>query len=160
VPDRAREWTCVPHSSFPRNEGVPGSSPGVGFLAHLQEVLLEPATSCTGSDTALGALRVRSGYVRDPFSVGEVVPLARDESWAFAGESRTRGRHMRVPSRTRECPSVAAHPHSSSLVSRSERQLTWFEQSQWGRLSAGARRAPSARERRADVRLERPARGS
>jgi len=29
--ERAREWTRVPHSSFPRNEGVPGSSPGVGF---------------------------------------------------------------------------------------------------------------------------------
>ena len=26
----AREWTRVPHLSFPRNEGVPGSSPGVG----------------------------------------------------------------------------------------------------------------------------------
>jgi hypothetical protein len=32
VPVDAREWTGVPHSSFPRNEGVPGSSPGVGFL--------------------------------------------------------------------------------------------------------------------------------
>jgi hypothetical protein len=30
VPARAREWTRVPYSSFPRNEGVPGSSPGVG----------------------------------------------------------------------------------------------------------------------------------
>jgi hypothetical protein len=32
VPVGGREWTPVPHSSFPRNEGVPGSSPGVGFL--------------------------------------------------------------------------------------------------------------------------------
>ena|SRR5215218_195456 len=31
VPARAREWTRVPHLSFPRNEGVPGSSPGVGL---------------------------------------------------------------------------------------------------------------------------------
>src|ERR687891_1024527 len=31
VPASARAWTRVPHSSFPRNEGVPGSSPGVGF---------------------------------------------------------------------------------------------------------------------------------
>jgi hypothetical protein len=31
VSARAREWTRVPYSSFPRNEGVPGSSPGVGF---------------------------------------------------------------------------------------------------------------------------------
>jgi hypothetical protein len=28
---RARAWTRVPHSSFSRNEGVPGSSPGVGL---------------------------------------------------------------------------------------------------------------------------------
>jgi hypothetical protein len=27
----ARAWTPVLHASFPRNEGVPGSSPGVGF---------------------------------------------------------------------------------------------------------------------------------
>src|SRR6266508_3941528 len=26
-------WTRVPYLSFPRNERVPGSSPGVGFLA-------------------------------------------------------------------------------------------------------------------------------
>ncbi len=32
VPARAREWTRVPYVSFPRNEGVPGSSPGVGSL--------------------------------------------------------------------------------------------------------------------------------
>ena len=31
VSARARAWTPVPQSSFPRNEGVPGSSPGVGF---------------------------------------------------------------------------------------------------------------------------------
>jgi hypothetical protein len=31
VAARARAWTPVPHSSFSRNEGVPGSSPGVGF---------------------------------------------------------------------------------------------------------------------------------
>jgi hypothetical protein len=31
VPACAREWTPVAHLSFPRNEGVPGSSPGVGF---------------------------------------------------------------------------------------------------------------------------------
>jgi hypothetical protein len=30
VPARAREWTRVPYLSFPRNEGVSGSSPGVG----------------------------------------------------------------------------------------------------------------------------------
>ena len=30
VPARAREWTRVPYSSFPRNEGVRGSSPRVG----------------------------------------------------------------------------------------------------------------------------------
>jgi hypothetical protein len=32
LPARAREWTRVRYSSFPRDEGVPGSSPGVGFL--------------------------------------------------------------------------------------------------------------------------------
>jgi hypothetical protein len=31
VPASARAWTRVPYLSFPRNEGVPGSSPGVGF---------------------------------------------------------------------------------------------------------------------------------
>jgi hypothetical protein len=31
VPVRARACPPVPHLSFPRNEGVPGSSPGVGF---------------------------------------------------------------------------------------------------------------------------------
>jgi len=31
VPACAREWTRVSYLSFPRNEGVPGSSPGVGF---------------------------------------------------------------------------------------------------------------------------------
>jgi hypothetical protein len=31
VPARAREWARVPHPSFPRNEGVRGSSPRVGF---------------------------------------------------------------------------------------------------------------------------------
>src|SRR5215211_114366 len=33
VPARARERTAVPYLSFPRNEGVPGSSPGVGLKA-------------------------------------------------------------------------------------------------------------------------------
>jgi len=31
VPGCAREWTRFPHSSFPRNEGVPGLSLDVGF---------------------------------------------------------------------------------------------------------------------------------
>ena len=31
VPASALVWTRVPHSSFSRNEGVPGSSLGVGF---------------------------------------------------------------------------------------------------------------------------------
>jgi len=31
VPARAREWTGVPYSSFPRNEGVRGSNPRVGL---------------------------------------------------------------------------------------------------------------------------------
>jgi hypothetical protein len=37
VPPRALAWTRVPHSSLPRNEGVPGSSPGVGFLPICRE---------------------------------------------------------------------------------------------------------------------------
>jgi hypothetical protein len=36
VPGRARACSPVPHSSFSRNEGVPGSSPGVGSLKVLQ----------------------------------------------------------------------------------------------------------------------------
>jgi hypothetical protein len=31
MPASAREWTPVPPSSFPRNEGVRGSSPRVAF---------------------------------------------------------------------------------------------------------------------------------
>ena len=38
MPARAREWTPVPHLSFPRNEGVPGSSPGVGFQPICRDV--------------------------------------------------------------------------------------------------------------------------
>jgi len=34
VSAHAREWTPVPHSSFPRNEGVRGSNPRVGSFIH------------------------------------------------------------------------------------------------------------------------------
>src|SRR5919106_4437299 len=40
VPARAREWMPVPHLSFPRNEGVPGSSPGVGLKVPAQKPLV------------------------------------------------------------------------------------------------------------------------
>jgi hypothetical protein len=33
VPAPALAWSRFPHSSFTRNEGVPDSSPGVGFSA-------------------------------------------------------------------------------------------------------------------------------
>jgi hypothetical protein len=39
VPARACKWTRVPHLSFPRNEGVPGSSPGVGSFLPRGQVL-------------------------------------------------------------------------------------------------------------------------
>jgi len=101
VPGRAREWTRVPHLSFPRNEGVPGSSPGVGFLAHLQGVLSDQAVSGTRSGSPLGPFRVRNGYVRDPFSIGEVVPLPATD-WP-----RLQGIHSRVAI-TWACPPVPA----------------------------------------------------
>jgi hypothetical protein len=37
VIDRDLEWAVVPHSSLSRNEGVPGSSPGVGFRSALDD---------------------------------------------------------------------------------------------------------------------------
>ena len=51
----ARAWTRVPHSSFPRNEGVPGSSPGVGL-----PVFAGLSSSGLGSsDPVSGTKRVR-----------------------------------------------------------------------------------------------------
>src|ERR687891_1228371 len=50
VPASARAWTRVPHSSFPRNEGVPGSSPGVGF------------SRFAGLSSALATLQAAFGY--------------------------------------------------------------------------------------------------
>jgi hypothetical protein len=41
VLDRARSWTAVPQSSLSRNEGVPGSSPGVGFIASARPLFRE-----------------------------------------------------------------------------------------------------------------------
>ena len=38
VPARARKWTPVPHSSFPRNEGVPVRVRASAFLTYLQGV--------------------------------------------------------------------------------------------------------------------------
>ena len=48
VPARAREWTRVPHLSFPRNEGVRGSSPRVGLRKPCKSSFLLPfrATIC------------------------------------------------------------------------------------------------------------------
>ena len=45
LPARAREWTRLPHSSFPRNEGVPGSSPGVGSSSAQSQAMLMRTTS-------------------------------------------------------------------------------------------------------------------
>ena len=41
APARARAWTRVPHSSFPRNEGVRGSNPRVGFFAICRDFFCE-----------------------------------------------------------------------------------------------------------------------
>jgi hypothetical protein len=76
MPARARAWTRVPHSSFPRNEGVPSSNLGVGLKSPVQKqlVLSKKATptpfarceavplSSPGADfmrVPLGRLRVR-----------------------------------------------------------------------------------------------------
>src|ERR687898_509366 len=45
VPASARAWTRVPHSSFPRNEGVPGSSPGVGLKACSEATFGQPLST-------------------------------------------------------------------------------------------------------------------
>ena len=59
---------------FTRNEGVPGSSPGVGFLSYLQGVSSDQATPARRSRPSWSGSRVQKGYVRDLFSVSEVVP--------------------------------------------------------------------------------------
>ncbi len=109
VPARAREGTRVPHSSFSRNEGVLGSSPSVGFLAYLQGVLSAADNVAAAAFGASGGLRVRNGYVMDPFSVPEVVPFQRRIT-PIAGDSLTRGHRLRVPFRAREFPQVDALP--------------------------------------------------
>jgi hypothetical protein len=43
-----RVWTRVPHSSFPRNEGVLGSSPGVGFSGFAGISLMKRWTQSDG----------------------------------------------------------------------------------------------------------------
>jgi hypothetical protein len=45
--------------------------------------------------------RVRNGYVRDTFSVDEVVPPSSDGFAVFAGDSPASDHHVRVPSRAR-----------------------------------------------------------
>jgi hypothetical protein len=59
---------------FPRNEGVPGSSPGVGFLFVFAGSFVEPGNLLRGVHALLSGSRVQNGYVKDPFSVSEVVP--------------------------------------------------------------------------------------
>jgi hypothetical protein len=93
---------------LPRNEGVPGSSPGVGFLAYLQGVLSDQAAADTRSSTPLGAFRVRNGYVKDTFSVREVVPLPATDC------HRLQGIHRRVAI-TCACPLVPASARASVL---------------------------------------------
>ena len=60
---------------FTRNEGGPRFESGVGFLAYLQGFCRIGEASCTRSGTPLDAFRVRNAYVRDPFSLDEVVPF-------------------------------------------------------------------------------------
>jgi hypothetical protein len=64
VPARARAWTRFPYSSFPRNEGVPGSSPGVRLLeissARAAELLLH-ATVGMGAGLKLVERRLQAG---------------------------------------------------------------------------------------------------
>jgi hypothetical protein len=55
VPARALEWTLVPPSSFPRNEGVPGSSPRSALKALLRGNFLEPLSTFTSKERSLGA---------------------------------------------------------------------------------------------------------
>lgn len=58
VAARARDWTRVRYLSSPRNEGVPGSSPGVGFslFSRLPSALATRHRGC----------RVRNGYMSCP----------------------------------------------------------------------------------------------
>ena len=69
VPARAREWTRVPYLSLPRNEGVRGSNPHVGFLRICRDIY----RVWQRSEAALG---YETGTSSDPFTVGEGIPPA------------------------------------------------------------------------------------
>ena len=86
---------------FTRNEGVPGSSPGVGFLAYLQGFCRIGEASAPALAPPLDAFRVRNGYVRDPFSLDEVVPFPAK------GCPHLQGIHSRTAF-TCACPRVRA----------------------------------------------------
>jgi hypothetical protein len=60
-PARARKWTPVPYSSFPRNEGVLGSSPSVGSSGSPRSFVSGP-----------GRLRVGPGLLAPPRAGGAI----------------------------------------------------------------------------------------
>jgi hypothetical protein len=115
VPARAREWTGVPYWSFPRNEGVPGSSPGVGFEPICRE-FVGPGNSRSAvhdpHERLAGTKRVRLG----PLLSGEVVPFPMMDSCDLQGI------HRRLATLVRAilCPLVPARgrPVLPQLVTR------------------------------------------
>jgi len=74
VPARALPWTRVPHSSFPRNEGVRGSNPRVGFNPF--------AGTSSAVATPKAALGYETGTSSDRVTVSEVVISSRSCSLA------------------------------------------------------------------------------
>ena len=60
--ERARACPRVPQSSFSRNEGVPGSSPGVGF-SRLAGLLQVPARTTRRPPCSIAAKRLRFRFV-------------------------------------------------------------------------------------------------
>src|SRR5918996_77145 len=74
VPASPRAWTRIPYLSFPRNEGVPGSSPSVGFsgFAGFSVMKCRAGLRARGSPEVY-AVSGAPSYLVLPGSWGEVV---------------------------------------------------------------------------------------
>jgi hypothetical protein len=81
---RAHEWTRIAHLSFPRNEGVPGSSPGVGFRKSpgKRALLLVHRSRARRRGQRRGNCQPRHPALSGP---GSRMAEDRAESWLEAG---------------------------------------------------------------------------
>src|SRR5918992_4713339 len=105
------------HRFITRNEGVPGSSPGVGFRTLLQVFLLRWQRLCAVAG-------YKTGTSSDRFMIDEGVARCPG-LWLFAGSSPLAGRlpcalgAREVAASARECPHVpGVLPWPSSLCDR------------------------------------------